>query len=95
MLVVIVQLLYDVIHQADYLIGQNRQIEANSDSQEHNGTDINRPVCVQVSIQLSFKSCINGIKPAVGGINKTVFPETTRSELASTRWLEEQFPLIV
>ena len=27
-----------------------RQIEANSDCPEHNGTDINRPVCVQVGI---------------------------------------------
>ena len=45
MLVAEVQFLY-VIHQ----IGRKRQIEASSDCPEHNGTDINRPVCVQVGI---------------------------------------------
>ena len=54
MLIVIVQLLYDVIHQVDYLIRQKRQIEASSDCQEHNGTDINLPVCVQVLILMRF-----------------------------------------
>ena len=33
MLVVIVQLRYDVTHQVDYQVGQNRQIQANSDCQ--------------------------------------------------------------
>ena len=46
MLVVKVQFLY-VIHQVDYYIGQK---QANSDCPEHNGTDINCPVCVQVGI---------------------------------------------
>ena len=55
MLVVIIQLLYDVIHQVDYLIGQNRQIQTNSDCQGHNGTDINRSVYVQVCILITFK----------------------------------------
>ena len=41
MLVVIVQLLYYAIHQVDYLIGQTRQIQANSDCQGHDGTNIN------------------------------------------------------
>ena len=56
--IVLVQLLYDVIHQVDYQIGQNRQIQANSDCQGHNGTDINCPVCVQVFILITFKICI-------------------------------------
>ena len=38
-LVVRVQLLNNVTHQADYWIGQNRRIQANSDCQGHNGTD--------------------------------------------------------
>ena len=42
MLVIMVQLLYNVIHQVDYQIGQNRQIQANTDCQGHNGTHINR-----------------------------------------------------
>ena len=49
MLVVIIQLLYDVIHQFDYEIGPNRQIQANYDRQGHNGTDINQNVCLQVT----------------------------------------------
>ena len=53
-LVVIVRFLYDVIHQVDYSIGQNRQIQANSDCEGHNGTDTNRPVCVQVCILSTF-----------------------------------------
>ena len=52
MLVVILQLLYDVIHQVDYSTGQKSQIQANSDSQEHNGTDINCPVQVCILITL-------------------------------------------
>ena len=32
-----------------------RQIEANSDCPEHNGTDINRPVCIQVGILIPFQ----------------------------------------
>ena len=54
MLVVIVQLLYYAIHQVDYQTGQNRQIQASSDCQGHSGTDINRPVCVQVCISITF-----------------------------------------
>ena len=38
-----------------------RQIEANSDCPEHNGTDINRTVCIQVGIQLPSKSCKDGM----------------------------------
>ena len=49
MLVVKVQFLY-VIHQADLLHWTKRQIEANSNCPEHNGTDINRPIGVQVGI---------------------------------------------
>ena len=30
-------------------------MEANSDCPEHNGTDINRPVCVQVGILITFQ----------------------------------------
>ena len=50
----VVQFLDDVIHQVDYLIGQNRQMQVNCDCQGHNGTDTNRPVCVQVSISITF-----------------------------------------
>ena len=32
------------MHEVDYQIGQNRQIQANSDCQSHSGTDINRPL---------------------------------------------------
>ena len=32
-----------------------RQIQANSDCPEHNGTDINHPVCVQVGILIAFQ----------------------------------------
>ena len=53
-LVGIVQFLYDVIQQVDYEIGQKRQIQANSDCQGHNGTDTNRPACVQVFILITF-----------------------------------------
>ena len=31
-----------------------RQVQANSDCQRHNGTDINHPVCVQVCILITF-----------------------------------------
>ena len=54
MLAVIVQLLYDIIHQVDYSVGQNRPIEANSDCQGRKRTDINRPICVQVCILINF-----------------------------------------
>ena len=50
MLVVLVHLRYDVTHQVDYEIGQKGQIQDDSDCQRHNGTDINRLVCVQVCI---------------------------------------------
>ena len=33
----------------------NKQIEANSDCPEHNGTDINRPVRTQVGILIAFQ----------------------------------------
>ena len=55
MLVVIVQLLYDVIHQVDYETGRNRQIQADSDCQGHNGTDISCLVCVQLCILITFQ----------------------------------------
>ena len=47
-----VQFLYDVIHQADYYIGQTDK----HDCQGHNGTDTKRPVCVQVCILITFES---------------------------------------
>ena len=68
MLVISVQLLYDVIHQVDHEKGQNRQIQANSDCQGHNGTDA--LYAYKFAFQLRFKSCIYGIKPAVRGVNK-------------------------
>ena len=34
---------------------EKKQIEANSNCPEHNGTDINRPVCVQVGIVIAFQ----------------------------------------
>ena len=57
-LVLVVQLLY-VIHQIDYLTGQNRQIQANSDCQGHNGTDINCLACVQVCILITCLKKLN------------------------------------
>ena len=52
-------------------------MQANSDCHGDNETDINRSVCVQVSIfnYLLHKviSCINSMQPAVRGINKTQF----------------------
>ena len=67
MLVVIVQLLYDVIHQADYQIEQKRQIQANSGSQRQWSRQ--KPLYMRTS----SKRCIHGMKPAVRGVNKTVF----------------------
>ena len=55
-----------VIHQ----IGQKRQIEANSDCPEHNGTDINRPVCVQVGILICLPKVA---KMVYRGVNMTQF----------------------
>ena len=55
MLVVKVQFLY-VIHQVIKLLSWiKRQIEASSDCPEHNETDINRPVCLQVGILIAFQ----------------------------------------
>ena len=54
MLVVKVQLLYNVIHQVDYLIGQKDKYNPVQIVQDHNGTDINRPVCIQVGILITF-----------------------------------------
>ena len=48
-----------------------RQIEANSDCPEHNGTDINRPVCVQVGILIAFQKLQRWY---VGRVNMTQFP---------------------
>ena len=48
-----------------------RQIEANSDCPEHNGTGINRPVCVQVGILIAFQKLQRWY---VGGVNMTQFP---------------------
>ena len=62
MLVVKVQFLY-VIHQ-------KRQIEANSDCPEHNGTDINCTVCIQVDILIVFQKLQRWY---VGGVNMTQF----------------------
>ena len=45
-----------------------RQIEANSDCSEHNGTDINRPVWVQVDILIAFQKLRRWY---VGGVNTT------------------------
>ena len=36
-----------------------RQIQANSDRPEHNGTDIYRPVCVQVDILICLPKIAN------------------------------------
>ena len=47
-----------------------RQIEANSDCPEHNGTDINRPVCVQVGILIASQKLQ---RLYVGGVNMTQF----------------------
>ena len=47
-----------------------RQIEANSDCQEHNGTDINRPVCVLVGILIAFQKLQRWY---VGGVNMKQF----------------------
>ena len=47
-----------------------RQIEANSDNPEHNGTDINRPVCLQVGILIAFQKLQRWY---VGGVNMTQF----------------------
>ena len=47
-----------------------RQIEANSDCPEHNGTDINRPVYVQVGILIAFQKLRRWY---VGGVNMTQF----------------------
>ena len=47
-----------------------RQTEANSDCPEHNGTDINRPVCVQVGILITFQKLQRWY---VGGVNMTQF----------------------
>ena len=38
-----------------------RQIEANSDCPEHNVTDVNCPVCVQVGILMPSKSGKDGM----------------------------------
>ena len=45
---------------------EKRQIEANSDCPEHNGTDTNRPVCVQVGISIAFQKLQRWY---VGGVN--------------------------
>ena len=47
-----------------------RQTEANSDCPEHNGTDINRPACVQVGILIAFLKLQRWY---VGGVNMTQF----------------------
>ena len=49
-----VQLIYGVIHQVDYQIGQNRQIQSNCDCQGHNGTDITCPDCVRTSLHFNY-----------------------------------------
>ena len=49
---------------------EKRQIEANSDCPEHNGTDINRPVCVQVGILIAFQKLQRWY---VGGVNTPQF----------------------
>ena len=43
------------------------KIRANSDFQGHNGTEIT----YKFTLLLPFKSCIDGMKLAVGGANKT------------------------
>ena len=47
-----------------------RQIEANPDCPEHNETDINRPVCVQLGILIAFQKLQRWY---VGGVNMTQF----------------------
>ena len=43
---------------------------ANSDCPEHTGTDINRPVCVQVGILIAFQKLQRW---CIGGVNMTQF----------------------
>ena len=45
-------------------------MEASSDCPEHNGTDINRPVCVQVGILIAFQKLERWY---VEGVNMTQF----------------------
>ena len=47
-----------------------RQIEANSNCPEHNGTDINRAVCVQGGILIAFQKLQRWY---VGAVNMTQF----------------------
>ena len=68
MLVVKVQFLYVYIKLIIKL--DKRQIEANSDCPERNGTDINRPVCEQVSILIAFQKLQRWY---VFGVNMTQF----------------------
>ena len=50
MLVVMVQLRFDVIIKLIIKLDINRQIQANSDCNGHKGTDLNNPVGVQICI---------------------------------------------
>ena len=45
-------------------------MQANSDCPGYNGTDINRPVCVQVGILINFQKLQTWY---VGGVNMTQF----------------------
>ena len=45
-------------------------MEASSDCPEHNGTDINHPVCIQVGILIAFQKLQRWY---VGGVNMTQF----------------------
>ena len=69
MLIVKVQLL--LCYTSSRLLNwTKRQIEANSDCPEHNGTDINRSVCIQVGILIAFQKLQRWY---VGGVNMTQF----------------------
>ena len=52
------------------VIKLDKKIEANSNCPEHNGTDINRPVCVEVGIVIAFQKLQRSY---VGGVNMTQF----------------------
>ena len=47
-----------------------KTIGANSDCPEHNGTDLNRPVCIQVGILIAFQKLERWY---FGGVNMTQF----------------------
>ena len=68
------QLLYDVIHQVDHKMGPNRQIQANSDCQGHNETDMNCTLCIQICILTTFQKLLGWYEAGSWGSKQdTVF----------------------